>query len=322
MLTLRGFSAWIVVDGEPVPQYLVAEDTKASKVSCWIPGEAGQKFSVCWKDHGGKVDSCGFISLDGLTVPGRFLFGTGEASRSGVRSSATTERPFIFQNIEEGEDEPLNQSVNKDAGMITLRIKRIQRVAGRPANPLQELPNSTTGKRKAGDLSVGFGEDTQTFDQFAYTWSVRPYEKDGPVGGKTPHTFVTFTFRYRTREWLQMQGIMPESDAPLTPPVTRASMRRVSSAPAVQVSMPQETTLITPRASPTPGPSPPKKRLKTSVDAKPYLAGGPRRPRRPSADMRRTVSFQVPSRQFSGEQILVFDALEEEDDNGDPDWAP
>ncbi|KAJ6502349.1 hypothetical protein C8R45DRAFT_976331 [Mycena sanguinolenta] len=317
MLTLRGFSAWIVVDGKPVPQYLVAEDTKTSKVSCWIPGEAGQKFTVCWKDHGGKVDSCGFISLDGLVVPGRFLFGNGEASRSGVRSSATTERPFVFQNIEGGEDEPLNQTVNKDAGMITLRIKRIQRVAGRPANPLQELPNSTTGKRKAGDISVGFGEDTQTFDQFAYTWSVRPYEKDGPANGNTPKTFVTFTFRYRTREWLQMQGIMPESDVPPTPPVIRASMRRISSAPAVQVSVPQEATLITPRASPTP----PKKRLKTSVDEKPYMAGG-RRPRRPSTDMRRTVSFQVPRREFSGEQILVFDALEEEDDSGDADWTP
>ncbi|KAJ7271985.1 hypothetical protein B0H12DRAFT_673370 [Mycena haematopus] len=266
MLTLRGFSAWIVVDGKPVPQYLVAEDTKAARVSCWIPGDAGQKFSVFWKDHGGKVDSCGFISLDGLVVPGRFLFGDGETSRSGVRSSATTERPFIFQNIEE--DEPLNQSVNKDVGMITLRIKRIQRVAGRPANPLQELPNSTLGKRKAGDLCVSFGEDTQTFEQFAYTWSVRPYEKDGPVDGKIPKTFVTFTFRYRTREWLQMQGIMPESDAPTPRPVTRASMRRVSSAPAVQVSAPQETALITPRASPTP----PNKRLKTSVEEKPYLA--------------------------------------------------
>jgi hypothetical protein len=80
-----------------------------------------QKFTVFWKDHGGKVDSCAFVSLDGLVVPGRFLFGTGEASRSGVRSSATTERPFVFQKIEE--DEPSNPSVNKDVGMITLRVR-------------------------------------------------------------------------------------------------------------------------------------------------------------------------------------------------------
>jgi len=318
MLTHRGFSAWIVVDGKPLPQYLVAEDTKASRVSCWIPGQEGQKFSVFWKDHGGKVDSCAFISLDGLVVPGRFLFGDGETSRSGVRSSARTERPFIFQKIEE--DEPLNQSVNKDGvGTITLRIKRIQRVAGRPANPLQQLPSTALGKRKAGDLCVSFGDDTPTFDQFSYTWSVKPHEKDGPVSGRIPKTYVSFVFRYRTREWLQLQGIMPECDVPPSPSpsVTRASMRRVSSAPAVPVPARQETALITPRASPTP----PKKKLKTNDQEKPYLAAGPRRPRRPSADMRRTVSFQVTSREFSGEQLLKFEPLEEED-AGDPDWTP
>ncbi|KAJ6525648.1 hypothetical protein B0H19DRAFT_1198196 [Mycena capillaripes] len=314
----RGFSAWIVVDGQQVKEYLVAEDTTAGRVSCWIPSEAGQKFSVFWKDHGGKVDSCSFITLDGLVVPGRFLFGDGETSRSGVRSSARTERPFIFQKIEE--DEPATQSVNKDVGMITLRIKRIQRVAGRPANPVQQLPSTTLGKRKAGELCVGFGEESAAFDQFAYTWSVKPYEKDGPADGRTPKTYVSFVFRYRTREWLQMQGIMPDSDVPSSPPVTkpvatRASMRRVSSAPAVQAPG-AHAVLITPRASPTP----PKKKLKANVQEKPYLAASPRR-RRPSADMRRTVSFQVSSREFSGgEQLLRFDPLKEEE-GGDPDWT-
>ncbi|KAJ7343287.1 hypothetical protein DFH08DRAFT_781791 [Mycena albidolilacea] len=314
MLTLNGFSSWIVVEGKPVPEYLVAEDTKSSRVSCWIPGQEGQKFTVFWKDHGGKVDSCAFVSLDGLVVPGRFLFGNGEASRSGVRSSATTERPFIFQKIEE--DEPSNPSANKDVGMITLRIKRIQRVAGRPANPVQQLPSTNLGKRKAGDLSVGFGEHERTFDQFAYTWSVKPYEKDGPSTGRIPKTYVSFVFRYRTREWLQMQGIMPECDIPASPspPVMRALMRRVSSAPAVPAPVTQETTLITPRASPTP----PRKKLKME---KPYLSASPRRPRRPSADMRRTVSHQVTCREPSSEQLRRFDPLEEEDP-ADPDWVP
>jgi hypothetical protein len=163
------------------------------------------------------------------------------------------------------------------------QIKRIQRVAGRPANPVQQLPSTNLGKRKAGDLSVGFvffllfllhsnirrsfGEHERTFDQFAYTWSVKPYEKDGPSTGRIPKTYVSFVFRYRTREWLQMQGIMPECDIPASPspPVTRAPMRRVSSAPAVPAPVAQETTLITPRASPTP----PRKKLKME---KPYLS--------------------------------------------------
>ncbi|KAJ7172281.1 hypothetical protein C8R46DRAFT_1085385 [Mycena filopes] len=301
MLTHRGFSAWIVVDGKPLPEYLVAEDTKAGRVSCWIPSEEGQKFSVFWKDHGGKVDSCAFISLDGL------------ASRGGVRSSARTERPFVFQKIEQAESS--SQAVNKDLGMITLRIKRIQRVAGRPANPLQPLP-TTLGKRKAGELCVGFGQDQPTVDQYAYTWSVTPYEKDGPVTGRTPKTYVSFVFRYRTREWLQMQGIMPECDVPASPPATRASTRRVSSAPAMPGPASKPAVLITPRASPTP----PKKKFKPSLEEKPYL-GAARRPRRPSADMRRTVSYQIPSLGNSGPQLFKFESLDEEDLAGDPDWT-
>ena len=43
------------------------------------------------------MDSCGFIVLDGLVVPGRFLFGQGITSRGGLRASRSTERPFMFQ---------------------------------------------------------------------------------------------------------------------------------------------------------------------------------------------------------------------------------
>lgn len=101
---------------EPLPEYLVAYDSAANRLSCWIPSEEGQvskycsvsmvclrhcyqKFAVCWRDHGSKVDSCGFITLDGHVVPGRFLFGEGFTQRSGFRTSRTTERPFQFQKV-------------------------------------------------------------------------------------------------------------------------------------------------------------------------------------------------------------------------------
>lgn len=42
------------------------------------------------------MNSCAFITLDGFVVPGRFLFGEGEAYRNGVRSGPQTERPFMF----------------------------------------------------------------------------------------------------------------------------------------------------------------------------------------------------------------------------------
>ena len=47
------------------------------------------------------MDTCAFLTLDGITVPGRFLFGEGVATREGVRASQNTERPFVFQKIVE-----------------------------------------------------------------------------------------------------------------------------------------------------------------------------------------------------------------------------
>ena len=109
-------------------------------------------------------------------MPGRFLFGDGATSRGGVRSSRAGERPFLFRKVEEpsGEsmlgllvvklDQPNNliglasskEKAAKDAGMVTLKIKRVKCLTGRPANPIQSVPPAgVLGKRKAGDLCVG-----------------------------------------------------------------------------------------------------------------------------------------------------------------------
>jgi hypothetical protein len=46
MLTHRGFSAWIVSEGIPIPEYLVAVDTKLHQISCWIPSEEGKVYQI------------------------------------------------------------------------------------------------------------------------------------------------------------------------------------------------------------------------------------------------------------------------------------
>lgn len=45
------------------------------------------------------MDTCAFIILDGLAVPGRFLAGEGVTSRSGIRASHMTEKPFLFTKV-------------------------------------------------------------------------------------------------------------------------------------------------------------------------------------------------------------------------------
>jgi hypothetical protein len=60
------------------------------------------------------VDTCSFITLDGYVVPGRFLFGTGVAWRQGVRTGPSTERPFIFSNVEDTSNFYLFHSVTPE----------------------------------------------------------------------------------------------------------------------------------------------------------------------------------------------------------------
>ena len=101
-------------------------------------------------------------------------------------------------------------------GMVTLRIKRVERIASKPANPLQKIPETRLGKRKMGELCVGyvmpsivcdefsyirserFGEEKQAYDQSAYTWSVKAHDKN-TLGADKPSTYVSFVFRYRSR---------------------------------------------------------------------------------------------------------------------------
>ncbi|KAF8077820.1 hypothetical protein FPV67DRAFT_1463135 [Lyophyllum atratum] len=243
MLTHRGFSAWIVVDGKPLPEYLVAVDSNANRVSCWIPSEEGKNFAVHWQDHGAQVDTCSFITLDGFVVPGRFLFGDGEASRQGVRTSASTERPFLFQKVDETASEASSEGASKDIGMITLRIKRVARADLKPANTILELPKTLLGKRKAGDFCVGFGEEKEAQERFPSTWSVVPHDKTVP-GANRPSTYVSFVFRYRSREFLEAQGIATEAEPVHAPPPRRAPIRRVVSLPP---SMPSLDIRVPPR---------------------------------------------------------------------------
>ncbi|KAG6332672.1 hypothetical protein ID866_6417 [Astraeus odoratus] len=190
MLTHREFSAWIVSNNQPLPEYLVAVDRKANRVSCWIPSEAGKQFSVHWKDQGSNVQTCSFISLDGFVVPGRFLYGSGGTSREGVRTGPTTERPFIFA---EYQNAPSSSKNSRDAGTIILKIKRVRLDGHKGANPLQQLPDMSRSQIMGSGHCIGYGDERPTYEQYPATWQVKPYDES------SKRSYVTFVFRYRPR---------------------------------------------------------------------------------------------------------------------------
>ncbi|KAL0577871.1 hypothetical protein V5O48_004107 [Marasmius crinis-equi] len=303
MLTHRGFSAWIVVNNQPLPEYLVALNAETNQVSCWIPSEEGQKFSVFWEDKNqGGVDTMAFVNLDGFMAPGRFLLnGQGRTFRSGVRTGQNTERPFVFRKVTESSIiSPSPASPSSAVGMIVLKIKRVKRVANWANNQLQELSQGPQGSRQSGDMYVGFGENDTVSDRWDYTWGVQPLPEDGRPNDAIP-TYVTFIFRYRTYEFLQAQGIAQGPPPPTSSAATRAPVRRILSAP-VSGSSQQPRVLTT--------------SSQMMRYAEQLSAGVPSvldHPNRPSLEARRTaswvptISVPIPARNagYAGQHVLV-----------------
>ncbi|ESK88347.1 hypothetical protein Moror_14780 [Moniliophthora roreri MCA 2997] len=195
MVQHRGFTACIldVETGHPLPEYHTLLNPDKNQVSCWIPSREEQKFSVYWEDLGGGVDTCGFILVDGVVVPGRFLFGFGSTRHSGIKISENMEKPFTFRKVVEHTNSL--SSSTKNAGMIILKIKRVKR---RNTRPPDELPiaRATQAGRQVGDMYVGFGEE-RTSERYSFTWDVEPYDHDNPPGERGIRTYVSFVFRYR-----------------------------------------------------------------------------------------------------------------------------
>ncbi|KJA27466.1 hypothetical protein HYPSUDRAFT_212595 [Hypholoma sublateritium FD-334 SS-4] len=202
----RGFSAWIVSEDEELKEELTELNEEANMISCWIPGRPGKRFHVWWQDHDGGIDTCAFITIDGLCVPGRFLKGTGISVRSGVRTSDNTERPFMFR--EACDDGLTAEGIPGDAGSITLKIKRVKILEAEWARPLPKLPSPALGKRKRGGASVQLGPEEQAHIRQPTTYKVAAHEEWLPTGSK-PITYVTFVFRYKSPEsLLRMPGVL------------------------------------------------------------------------------------------------------------------
>ncbi|OBZ75419.1 hypothetical protein A0H81_04291 [Grifola frondosa] len=234
MITHRGFSAWITCEDRPIAEYEAVLDAKSNKVSCWIPSQTEKPFVVHWRDHGSNLDTATYIHLDGYRVPGQFLYGEGEELRRGVRVGNGTERPLFSRRS---------------------KVKKILLVY-KPNKPLTP-PNLIRGHRQAGDVCVRFGVERPSPPQKKTTWKIEPYEKDNPG------VYVSFVFRYRSREWLVSQGIMssrdPDFDRLGTPTAsTPTTLNTPPPTPAQTILPPLTINLgrISAPGSPTPSPSP------------------------------------------------------------------
>ncbi|TBU50770.1 hypothetical protein BD309DRAFT_1075414 [Dichomitus squalens] len=207
MLDHRGFSAWITSDGLELVEFEPRINTQAHTVTCWIAGSVGQPFIVHWRDHGSLVDSASWIYFDGFKVSGQFLYGSGEELRRGVRVGSEEERPFVFSSIDHMD--PVGtiggRPTDKNVGSIVLEIRLIKLVGEREPNTLTPPPDVIRGNRLPGEVAIRYG-DARPASMQKRTYKIEPFDTNAPG------PYVTFIFRYRSKDWLVSQGIVGDDE--------------------------------------------------------------------------------------------------------------
>ncbi|KIJ54688.1 hypothetical protein M422DRAFT_41929 [Sphaerobolus stellatus SS14] len=233
-LSHSGWSAWISVDGEELPQYSVNIEEKPGSlpdvptfytVSCWIPSQAGKEF-VINIDFDAQIEQKIRRTLE-LHVDGHFLLNkryhqmsTFPHSIESMETEDNTERAFVFTMLNLTDEEVVEESTNLNKlGTIRLSIKRQELLYSirrppidrtkqrRPPKALLTSPSVHETSKKAGCHRVLLGEPRQSkkpsTGPIHRSGMIRTYSNvdDGP--------FLTFIFHYRSADILRANEIMP-----------------------------------------------------------------------------------------------------------------
>ncbi|KDQ14879.1 hypothetical protein BOTBODRAFT_145430 [Botryobasidium botryosum FD-172 SS1] len=215
MLSLRGFSAWIVSEGDQLEVFKPEEKDGGRTVCCWIPSRVGKKFEVHWMDvYGSGVATAGRVAVDGTTMASVALNGNKEeekVSAQGVQLSESEYKPFMFSALQVTNSDFAITPISPDLGTITLKIWRITIMARNL--PFRAIAARTDAhgpvhekSKKGGSHVVGFGAAKKTALVKRQCHSV-PYSPEDQV---TP--YVTFIFRYRPLDLLQANDIAPRPE--------------------------------------------------------------------------------------------------------------
>ncbi|KAI0721099.1 hypothetical protein C8T65DRAFT_692570 [Cerioporus squamosus] len=315
MLDHRGFSAWITSNDLELVEFEPRTNNNNHTVTCWIVGTVGsrpnhpttlmvaQTFMVHWRDHGSLVDSASYIYFDGFKVSGQFLNGEGEELRRGIRVSEEEERPFVFSSIGPKYTDDRagfnGKPPDKNVGSIVLQILLIKRVGEREPNPIRPPPNVVRGLRQEGDVAIRYG-DVRPAPMQKRTWKIEPFDP------KAPGPYVTFIFRYRSKDWLISQGIIgedeivsriPDHPPPGTlsvadlPPIEHSDDEGEPTPGPERVSIPGSPRILHSPAAPASAPAP------SVASSFQFLGRGPR-PQAPTETSRIASSSSI--RSFSG----------------------
>ncbi|KZV89926.1 hypothetical protein EXIGLDRAFT_838169 [Exidia glandulosa HHB12029] len=207
----RECEAWVECAGARTPVYGLAVDGR--KISGWIVSEPGQSFSIHVRDTLSKSDINARFLLDGVLGGSNTSRRLGEVlTRSTFRTSLSTARPYQFAEILSTDDDTIaypGQTNLAELGSIRVQVYRV--VVVHRYNVGRRHCTGDTGQlnqkvlhekdKKLGGVSVSLGVPQHAPSSFTKTRK-RPYDRNDSG------MWVEFEFRYRTRGFLQAQGII------------------------------------------------------------------------------------------------------------------
>ncbi|KAJ7592545.1 hypothetical protein C8J56DRAFT_780578 [Mycena floridula] len=219
MLQFQDFAAWIEIEGEArcastrawtntfsgdkCLEYCVENSNK--EATCWIASEEGKVFTIHWtcsKQATATWPVCGRAFVDGRPCGGK-LCRPAEKNRhlvhTGIRSSPTVKKPFLFTHIDftavrrlSSTDDDSQMDTMSDAfGQIELVLRHVELIKDSRSSsaallPVPEKQKHHERSKKGLVHEVGFGEDT----------AARASTSSGSIDIGEP--LVVFRFRYRT----------------------------------------------------------------------------------------------------------------------------
>ncbi|KAH9922888.1 hypothetical protein B0H21DRAFT_163059 [Amylocystis lapponica] len=219
----HGFDVSISCEGKTLSEYDVQlQDDKT--VVCYIPSETGKKFKICWRYVHGQASTSVRSHIDGRSMGGQVCNPGEKGDRWGVRTSLTARKPFEFSPLVLTDDDNLTSpaGAHPDLGTVKVEIYRVVRLGHATMDSMQFGPVAEVGpvhekSKKAGAHCVALG-DAQRCKPAPRT-RVRNLDPPGSP-------LVQFVFRYRPRDLLQAQGIMPLVPGENQPSSSTGSIRK------------------------------------------------------------------------------------------------
>ncbi|EJD47760.1 hypothetical protein AURDEDRAFT_183903 [Auricularia subglabra TFB-10046 SS5] len=199
----------VVCDGKELETYVPVVDGRT--ISGWIASEIGKPFTIAVRQvaSGRRPHTAQHVYVDGVRVRKKVPRSADGHTHKGFRPTPTTFAPFMFAPLKTTDDPTLSApgSSSDELGTLSIRINRIVRMGSAPrvAGKARALPDSVVHERDKkhilGGLSVTSGEAVEkAVSKETFT---RPYKKNDPV------PYVTFIFKYRSRDYLIAQDIIP-----------------------------------------------------------------------------------------------------------------